>query len=112
MWKGHMQKRRKNIQSTKTANTISHDYNMQPVNLNNSSYLYMSPIPCSEFMATDQTGQFPVISSRGYKYLMVVYVKDCNAILAEPLKSRNGTDLLQAYTKIHQYLSHRGFTIR
>ena len=38
---------------------------------------------------TDQTGRFPVTSSKGSKYLMVLYDYDSNAILSEPLKSRS-----------------------
>ena len=35
---------------------------------------------------TDQTGQFPVTSSRGFKYIMVAYNYDSNTIHAEPMK--------------------------
>jgi hypothetical protein len=37
---------------------------------------------------TDQTGHFPVISSKVNKYIMVLYEYDGNAILAEPIKNR------------------------
>jgi hypothetical protein len=39
---------------------------------------------------------------------MIVYDYDSNAILAEPLTSRNESDLLRAYTKLHTYLTERG----
>jgi hypothetical protein len=42
--------------------------------------VYMKPI-------TDQTGRFPITSSRGSKYIMVVYDYDSNAILTKPLTS-------------------------
>ena len=35
---------------------------------------------------TDQTGKFPYVSSRGYKYIMVLYTYDFNAILSTPLR--------------------------
>jgi hypothetical protein len=35
---------------------------------------------------TDQTGSFPVISSKGKKYIMVLYEYDGNSILEEPIK--------------------------
>jgi hypothetical protein len=36
---------------------------------------------------TDQTGRFPVISSRGNVIIMVLYEYDGNAIMAEPIKN-------------------------
>ena len=33
-------------------------------------------------------------------------------ILAEPIKSQTGTDILRAYTKMHMYLTQRGFNPR
>eukprot|EP00957_Ditylum_brightwellii_P179373 13664745-Ditylum_brightwellii.AAC.1 len=36
---------------------------------------------------TDQTGRFPVSSSRGSKYIMVLYCYNEHAILAEPIKT-------------------------
>ena len=37
-------------------------------------------------ISTDQTGCFPITSSRGSKYLMVLYDHGSNAIIAEPLE--------------------------
>jgi hypothetical protein len=37
---------------------------------------------------TDQTGRFPMISSKGNKYIIVLYEYDGNAKLAEPIKNR------------------------
>jgi hypothetical protein len=61
---------------------------------------------------TDQTGRFPVVSSKGNKYVMVLYDYDSNAILAEPIKSRNQSELVRAYQKLHTYLTERGLTPR
>jgi hypothetical protein len=36
---------------------------------------------------TDQTGRFPVISSKGNVYIMVLYEYDGNSIMAEPIKN-------------------------
>jgi hypothetical protein len=43
---------------------------------------------------TDQTGRFPVVSSKGNKYIMVLYEYDGNAIIAEHIKNRTATELL------------------
>ena len=39
-------------------------------------------------MATDQKGKFHNKSSKGHQYIMVAYVRDPNAILAQPIKNR------------------------
>ena len=57
---------------------------------------------------TDQTGRFPVTSSRGNKYILVAYHFDSNTIHAEPLKTRSGLDLTTAYQKLHSLLTNRG----
>ena len=53
---------------------------------------------------TDQTGRFPVTSSRGFKYIMTAYVYDSNNILVEPMKSRTGFAIKKAYQQIRQLL--------
>ena len=57
---------------------------------------------------TDQTGRFPVTSTRGNKYILVAYDYNSNIIHAEPLKTRTGPDLLAAYIKIQSLLEQRG----
>jgi hypothetical protein len=46
---------------------------------------------------SDLTGRFPVTSSRGNKYLLVVYDYDSNAIIAEPRKHFGHTKSLLNY---------------
>jgi hypothetical protein len=46
---------------------------------------------------TDQTGSFPVVSSKVNRYIMVLYEYDGNAILAEPIKNRTAAELLRAF---------------
>jgi hypothetical protein len=58
---------------------------------------------------TDQTGRFPVTSSRGNKYILVLYAFDPNAILTEPLKNRSASEIVRAYSKLVTYLKRRGF---
>ena len=56
----------------------------------------------------DLAGQYPIPSSTGSNYILVVYSYDSNAILAEPMKSRNKGDILKAYRKIHTKLVLQG----
>jgi hypothetical protein len=50
--------------------------------------VYMKPITVTGQINSNQTGHFPITSSRGSKYIMVVYDYDSNVILTEPLTSR------------------------
>ena len=57
---------------------------------------------------TDQTGQFPVTSSKGNKNIMVDFETDSNSIMAEPMKSIKASELTTVYAKIHKVLTSRG----
>ena len=73
-----------------------------------SSKFYVKIIDLTGKVYSDQTGRFSVISSKGNRYVMVVYDHDSNAILAEALKSRASNKHLQAMQKIHDFLNqHR-----
>jgi hypothetical protein len=53
----------------------------------------------------DQTGRFPVVSSKGNKYIMVLYEYDGNAILAEPIKNRTAAELLRVFQVMEKKLT-------
>ena len=59
---------------------------------------------------TDQTGKFPITSSKVNTYIMNMYIHDPNAILAEPMKSRSQHEIVRAQIKLHNLLTNRGFT--
>jgi hypothetical protein len=50
--------------------------------------------PTGQIYYTDQTGCFPVQSSCGYKYIMILYDNNSNAILAKAMKSRSDHELI------------------
>ena len=56
-----------------------------------------------------QTGSFYVTYIKGVKYLLILYYYDTNAILSDPLKSRNGKDVLHDCTTYHEYLKEMVF---
>ena len=60
-------------------------------------------------MYTDQTGRFPITSSRGHKYIMIMYHYKTNAILAEPIKSRQDSNMIKAYNNLIQRLTKNNF---
>jgi hypothetical protein len=57
---------------------------------------------------TDQIGRFPVVSSKGNKYIMIVYDYDSNVILAQPIKDRTAPELLKAFQIMEQELMATG----
>ena len=71
---------------------------------------YLQTIEFTGKVSTDKTGRFPITSLRGNKYLMVLYDHDSNAILAEPLTSRNKRKLIRFTRVLRAYLSDRGLT--
>jgi hypothetical protein len=71
-------------------------------------WVYMKPVEITGQIFSDQIGRFPITSSCGNKYIMVVYNYDSNAILTNPLTSRTEMELLRAYTKLHTFLTKRG----
>jgi hypothetical protein len=57
---------------------------------------------------TDLTGRFPKKSSRGYKYILVLYDYYGNSIHAEPMKNRSDAEAIRAYSKIYDELTSKG----
>jgi hypothetical protein len=57
----------------------------------------------------EQTGRFPVISSRGNVSIMVLYEYDRNAIMAEPIRDNKAAELLCSFQVMEQKPTSRGF---
>ena len=62
------------------------------------------------YIATDPCGRYPTMSSRGMKYIFVLYDYDSNAILAAPMKSRKGSEMFKAFDECYQQLKNAGIT--
>ena len=110
--KGHMRTSRKNLRSTKTVSipTLSapHDMTAAPAARDNDYYVKVTDLTGK--VSTDQTGCFPITSSRGNKYIMVLYCHDANAILTRPLKTKSALHQLEAIQSLHQFLASRGLS--
>jgi hypothetical protein len=72
-----------------------------------TQFIYAATIDAGQIY-TDQTGRFPVVSSKGNKYIMILYDYDSNAILAQPIKNRTAPELLKAFQVMEQELVARG----
>ena len=57
---------------------------------------------------TDQTGQFPSRSRKGYNYVMIFYIYDINEIIGEPIKNRSDYELTSTYKRTLYYLVDMG----
>jgi hypothetical protein len=94
---GHLNQQRMNARSTKIKEEKNQvttegdlDYGIK------TNCIYAATIDAGKIY-TDQTGRFPLISSKGNKYIMVLYEYDGNAILAEPIKNRTAPKLLRSF---------------
>jgi hypothetical protein len=111
--KGHLNRQRKNIPSTEI-NSIKTDTdkdNNPPSGAPNkrSHQVFAAVTDVTSQIATNLTGQFPITSSQGNKYILVLYGYHSNAILAQPMKNCSDNEHLRAYNKLHQFLVDRGF---
>jgi hypothetical protein len=116
--KGHLKTTRKNLRSTSkllptesiipSKSTVMTTPISSPEPPVRTHFAYPKVIEITGQIYSDQTGRFPVTSSKGNKYIMVVYDYDSAAILAEPIKNRSERELLRSYSKMHKHLTDRG----
>ena len=104
--KGHMQQQRKNLRTTQRKVEADKDIGVTT----NECYFAVTAIASTGKTFSDQTGRFPVTSSKGNKYIMIMYDYDSNSILGQPMKSRTGDEILRAFTKMHEQLKEAGLT--
>ena len=53
---------------------------------------------------SDQVGRFTITSNRGNSLVAIFYAVDGNDLKSYPLKSRDRSQLLQAYEGVYTYL--------
>ena len=101
--------RKRSKEKTNVNNEINEEDEFN-VNKEPKTNLFLAKImDLDETTCSDQTGKFPCTSSRGNKYLMIVYCYDANAILMRPLKNRKSEELTKKLEEIFEYLTERGF---
>ena len=57
---------------------------------------------------TDQTGKFPVRSSKGNQYLMIMFKMDSDLIPMEPIRDRPAGEMTKTYQKMVNRLKECG----
>ena len=70
--------------------------------------VYIRQIEATGLLCTDQTGAFPVASTKSNCYIMVAHHYDTNAILVRPMPSRSQHHLKRSFTSIYDTLSNAG----
>jgi hypothetical protein len=113
--KGHLGGQPQGLQSTKAKHPNLSPESEHPSVMTTAKppavrtrWVFMKPIKITGQIFSNQTGRFPITSSQGNKYIMVVYDYDSDAIITEPITSRNKIELLCPHTKIHTILTGRG----
>jgi hypothetical protein len=61
---------------------------------------------------SSQTSKFPVQSSHGYNYVMILYDHNSNLILSKPLKTCHASKLTKVWTSLHTPLQFNGFALK
>jgi hypothetical protein len=107
--KGHLNQQRQNARTTKIKDTKEIDTEPDMDHGIKTQFVYAATIDAGQIY-TDHTGRFPVVSSKGNKYIMTIYHYDSNAILAQPIKDRTAPELLKAFKVMEQELVARGLT--
>ena len=87
---GHMRNQRQGVRSTKQKITIEPD--TQP--LPRQHDIFVKTYDTLDTMYTDQTGQFPHLSSRGNRYQMILFHVDSNSIWVEATKNKTEGEMI------------------
>ena len=104
---GHLRMRRQGLQSNKEKPPcIELEYN---ITTNVVYCTTMKPSTTKEWnIYSDLCGCFPTTSSRGNKYIYVMYVYDYNCILTTSMKNRSDKDMIISFTSLTEDLKIRG----
>lgn len=76
------------------------------------TYSQIIPFTAKEMTYGDITGAFPYTSSRGAKYISVMYDFDGNVIITHTLKSRQAHEIAKYWKTLHDNITHHGHKIK
>ena len=110
--KGHMRKAKSGIRSTKVRVELDGNEDTAERPTTKQRAIYVRAVDLADDLQraiyTDQTGRFPVLSSQGNRYVMVMLDMDSNYIMVEPMKNRNSSELVRSYNSLIQRLHDQG----
>ena len=112
MQKGHMKHQRQGVQSTKVPQLQSDVTEEARIAVEKElkalkqkyKDIYIQVYEEKEIVYTNQTGKFPTTSSRGNKYLMILYYMDDSYIMMEPMKSRHENEMIRVHNILIEQL--------
>ena len=61
-----------------------------------------------EGLYSDLWERIPITSRRGNKYIHIIYVYDCNAIITTATKHRSYNEMIRDFTELTEDLKNRG----
>ena len=108
---GHLHMRQQGIQSTRKISTEPGLEGKGKITKDQKQWIGTHFVPLEELkgmIATDQTGQFPIVSITDMQCIMVLYNYDSNVILAQPCRSRTGLELTETYNKVYKWFIKAG----
>jgi hypothetical protein len=97
--KGHLNQTRKNAWSTKVKATPLETCDTSLFHGKKVCDVYTQTYMVRKTMFSNQTGQFPIQSLHGNKYIMVMVEINSNAILIEPMKNQDAK-MIWAYNAL------------
>ena len=104
---GHLHMRRQVLQSTKVKPPDT-DWE-EKIKTNDVFCTTVGPSTTKEGnIYSDPRGRLPTTSSRGRKYIYVMYMYDCNTILTTATNNRSGNEMIQSFTYSTEDLKRRG----
>ena len=110
---GHQDQEAKNIRSTTTFqfdNTTDLDADLAPALATRTHQISAMLLSNQTILKSysDQTGRFPVPSSRGNHYIFVLYHQDTNSIHAVAIPNRKAASIRDAWESTHKTLVQHG----
>jgi len=106
--KGHLNQTRKNVRSTKAKPTPLETSDTSQLHGKKLGDVYTKTYSVRETMFSNQTGQFPMRSQRGKKYIIVMVEIDSNSILVEPMKSHKDEEMIRTHNALLLRLKRAG----
>jgi hypothetical protein len=106
---GHTKMQRQGINSTKTQPKPEPPPLQEADNKRtNNVFTIMVPLTLLEKSYSDQTGRFPVRSSRGNQYVFIMYNYDTNSIHSQGIKDRHSNNIIDAWETTFKLLKFTG----
>ena len=109
---GHLNQERKGLRSTKSAKDSTEDFNPPQDTKHNEVMSLVFEFNGKEMAYGDITGAFPYTSTRGNKYIYVMYDYDGNAILVKAIPNRQAATIKNAWENLYCKLTKQGHVIK